>query len=110
MPSSVWPLFWDSNRNTEVLKAYVADGETYGLMQLHLPLSMAGLPWIKEIKKGIGDTFMSGVITTSCEHVGEEIARPLVLLKQTQAERGLAGDNVCKCVCVLQSGRANKKV
>lgn len=46
---------------------------------------------------------MWGVITTSGEHVGEERARPLVLLKQTQAQ-----PRTTMRVRVLQSSRGNK--
>lgn len=73
-------------------------------MQLYLPLSMTGLPGIKEIKKGKGDIFMQGVITRSCQHVGGEIVQPLVLLKAAQAARGSL-----RTMSVLQSSRVNEK-
>lgn len=106
---SVWPLICVSNWNTEVWKAYGTDGETYGLMQPYLPLSLTGSTGNKEIKKGIGDIFMWGVITRSCQHVEEAIARPLVLLKEAQAAWGSLR-TMCATVCVLQSSRMNEKV
>lgn len=62
---------------------------------------MTGLSGIKEIKKGIGDIFMYGVITRSCQRVGEEIVRPLVLLKEAQAAWGSLR-TMCATVCVAK--------
>ncbi len=69
--SSVWPLFCVSNQNQRCGRASGAGGETYGLMQLYLPLCMTGLHGIKEIKREIWDILMQDVITRSQQHVGK---------------------------------------
>lgn len=89
----------------EESKGCGTEEETYGLMQLYLPLSMTGLPGIKEIKKGgIVDIYVGCYykILSAC---GGRDSETTCLVekrkkKKSPGSEGLAKDNVCISVCV----------